>query len=293
VYREDLDHGGDVDRERGSARAPNVDDALRTAAREHLGVCSPAASPHRLGDLAACEFCWATEASCPTVCGHDDDGELRDDAERLKAMGDLARRAVELAHAFIKTGAPSPRAAVSAMFLARAAQAMESTIMLSEAGYIGDAMSVARTVVELDIEHAYIFAADFEQRWERYVAFESTSLDKIMRAVDVLHGGTADKAALAKLRQDAVAAKQLSGSSRNWAGLAANGGEIDLRVRAQTTKRANQYDLSYRDMCGASHGGFSTLRYVLPDQTATVPIRALAALYGGSTRGGIRSQRLM
>jgi chemotaxis response regulator CheB len=202
-------------------------------------------------------------------------GNFETTPERLKAMGDLARRTVELAHAFIKTGAPSPRAAVSAMFLARAAQAMKSTIMLSAAGYIGDAMSVARTVVELDIEHAYIFAADFEQRWERYVAFESTSLDKIMRAVDLLHGGTADKAALAKLRQDAVAAKQLSGSSRNWAGRDANGGEIDLRVRAETTKRANQYDLCYRDMCGASHGGFSTLRYVLPDQTATVPIQVI------------------
>src|SRR5262249_35267768 len=44
----------------------------------------------------------------------------------------------------------------SAMVLARASQALNSATVLAHAGLVGDAMSVTRTIVELDIDYAYI-----------------------------------------------------------------------------------------------------------------------------------------
>lgn len=201
--------------------------------------------------------------------------DLGDTAERMRAEMEFAGEAVSIAYAFIEAHTHTGwRSMLSSMFLARAAQAMKSCALLSEHGATGDAMSVGRTVVELDIEHAYIMQADTEARWEKYVAFEAASVSKIAQAVSVLHEGAVDQTAVAVIKERAKKAKKLAGSDRNWAGKDAKGGEIDLRVRAHATGRVSQYDLAYRDMCGASHGGFSTLWYIT-ESGSDFPVKIL------------------
>ena len=71
------------------AHAPALDQTLRESLQPVEPGCGLPRVAHGENDLAACEFCWAIEASCPTVCGHDDDGELRDGSGLLEAQDHL------------------------------------------------------------------------------------------------------------------------------------------------------------------------------------------------------------
>jgi len=164
---------------------------------------------------------------------------------------------------------------ISALFLARGLQALEACRMLAFAGLVADATSCARTLVELDIEHAFILQTDTVNRWNSYVVFGDVSLNKIVRAVSVLHqdDGGIDPAALERMAERAKAARESIGSDRQWI-VNADGNPIDLRQRAIAVGRQLQYDLLYREGCGASHGGYSTLEYVLPEGT-DLPLKVL------------------
>jgi hypothetical protein len=155
--------------------------------------------------------------------------------------------------------------------------------LLGAAGLRGDAMSSARTVVELDIEHAYIMR-DVEDRWEKYMLFDDVSANKIVQAISMLHGAEwPEPEALQEWNGRSIAAKQAVGSSRNWAGKTSTNQEIDLRSRAIAVDRQHQYDLAYREMCGASHGGFATLEYVMP-KGPYLPVKILIGRDQPSTR---------
>lgn len=197
-------------------------------------------------------------------------------SKSLEEVFDQAKAAIALALQAIDAGSKTPTGAISAMFLARSIQALASCCSLCSSGHVADAMSVARTVVELDIEHAYIMSADDPiARFEQYATFDDVSVNKIMQAIGVLYGGKADPEILQRWKQRATEAKQLAGSSRQWAGQNENGKDIDLRDRAVATNRLLHYDLCYREGCGASHGGFGTLQYVLPEGMAVWPIKIL------------------
>ncbi|MDB4953055.1 MAG: hypothetical protein JWO36_624 [Myxococcales bacterium] len=197
-------------------------------------------------------------------------------SKSLEEVFDQAKSAIALGLQAIDAGRKTPTGAISAMFLARSAQALASCCSLCSSGHLADAMSVARTVVELDIEHAYIMSADDPvARFEQYATFDDVSVNKIMQAIGVLYGGKAAPEILQKWKQRATEAKQLAGGSRQWAGPNQNGKDIDLRDRAIATNRVHHYDLCYREGCGASHGGFGTLQYVLPEGLSVWPIKIL------------------
>lgn len=186
---------------------------------------------------------------------------------RMEGALDFALALTTLAAQFIRSEVINiqSRETISAMFLARAAQSMRSLCLLSEAGLVGDAMTVGRTVVELDIEHAFIMASDTEHRWKCYAAFDAVSTRKLIVGIEAMRGGV-DPAILESIRQRAAAARQLSGDKDSWAGPGSN-----LRTRAHAVGRVHQYDVAYRDMCGASHGGSTTLWYA--NDSAVAPVR--------------------
>jgi len=150
---------------------------------------------------------------------------------------------------------------LTAMFLARAHQALDSVILLANRGSIADAMAVARTIIELDIDHAYI-SQEPVTRVVMFSAYELVAGYKIAVAIDDLHGGTIDRELMALVkerRDDALTAiVEASGNEkpRDWAG-------NNISERATAVGRANAYRLAYRDMCGASHSGMATLRYAM------------------------------
>jgi hypothetical protein len=212
--------------------------------------------------------------------------ELDMDQASIDADVNFSTEAIALAHGFVAAPAKDGRRVISALFLARAAQALHSCEILCKHGATGDAMSVARTVVELDIEHAYIVESDddLDERWQRYVAYEAKRRDDLVKAIAVLHEGRFDKDVIAHSDRAAAEAKKLLGKGRDWAGVDADGNNITLKTRALATKRRDQYNLAYVEMCGASHGGFSTLRYVMPSQPKEPPFPILISFGKPNTR---------
>jgi hypothetical protein len=204
-----------------------------------------------------------------------DEGDTQEQMDEATAF---AKEAITLAHEYVQSGATTWSKALSSLFVARAAQAMQSCVLLAQQGAIGDAMSVGRTVVELDIEHAYLIQKDTNQRWERYVAYEVTTRDKLVQAIAVLYDGKVDQQALAHSRRAALAAKNKLGSrkKRKQQGkkLEIHDDGVTVKARAYATGRKKNYDLAYSDMCGASHGGFSTLWYVT-ESSDQLPFRIL------------------
>lgn len=153
---------------------------------------------------------------------------------------------------------------LSATCLARAAQSLCGTTHLAQLGLNGDAMSVARTIVELAIDLAYI-ASDPTRLVPMFVDYSHVREWELAQAVDRLHGGTVDRDAMRVLRERrARYLEQNPDSDRNWAG-------ISLKRRAERVAgtaevraaHVQMYDLLYADMCGASHSGHVTLKYTL------------------------------
>jgi hypothetical protein len=180
-----------------------------------------------------------------------------EDPERFASQLAFARETIALAHEFVKTPAKGHRVGISSMFVARAAQALESCCILGERGAAGDSMSVGRTVVELDIEHAYVLVDDESvhwERWESYVAEEAVSRKKLVAGMVALQAGDVDQAELDR------ALEKAQQRADQMAHLAKKRGTIESRAKA--SGREHQYGCAYRDMCGASHGGFMTLWYV-------------------------------
>ena len=147
-------------------------------------------------------------------------------------------------------------AGLAAACLARAAQALYSVTHLAQLGLNGDAMSVARTIVELAIDIAYI-ARDPTTLVPMFVDYSHIRDFQLAQAVDRLHGGTVDRDAMRVLRErhDNYIA-QNPDSDHNWAG-------HGLRWRAERVhgddasrrQYVQMYELLYADMCGASHSG--------------------------------------
>ncbi len=148
---------------------------------------------------------------------------------------------------------------VAALFLARARQALASTVMLAANGLVADAMSVTRTIFELDIDLAYIRAEATIERIKLFSAFEAIPNFRLAKGIAVLHDGAVKPSFMEILRERSDEAKAVNPNPKSptsWAG-------IDIGARASKVGRDNIYNLAYREACGASHSGMTTLRYVV------------------------------
>jgi hypothetical protein len=146
---------------------------------------------------------------------------------------------------------------LASFFVARCTQALASVELLSRSGLIGDAKSVMRTIVELEIDFAYIVGADTAERIRIFIGFERMSDWRHASAIEALpeNSGGIDAAAMAILRErrDAVAG-DYPAEFRGWSGRT-------VGERARATGRGHNYSLPYADACTASHSGPGTLRY--------------------------------
>jgi len=155
-------------------------------------------------------------------------------------------------------------ARLAATCLARAAQSLMSVTHLAQLGLIGDSMSVARTIVELTIDLGYI-ATDPDRLIPMFIDYAHVRNWELAQAADRLHGGTFNRDAMQVLRErHETYVEQNPNSDRNWAGRG-------LRWRAERVagtdatraQHVQLYELLYADMCGASHSGYTTLKYTL------------------------------
>jgi Family of unknown function (DUF5677) len=155
-----------------------------------------------------------------------------------------AREAEKIAHISIAELSNKNElfAAVSTFFIARALQSLLSSTLLSERGLIADAWSCNRSIIELDIEHAYIFLNDPSEKWCMYLDFDAISRKKFattLKAIGIDIDGEED----AQLTAQATAAKiALQGDTRSWAGKG-----IDLRKGPRMAKSAG-HDICLRGL---------------------------------------------
>lgn len=160
-------------------------------------------------------------------------------------------------------------AGLAATCLARAAQSLMSVAELAQRGLVGDAMSVARTIVELTIDLGYI-ASDPAMLVRRFVDYADVRRAALAEAIEDLHSGKVDQEAMRVLRERrGEYLEENPNSEHSWA--AVGNQRRGVRWRAEhvagdeETRRqyVQLYDLLYGDMCGASHSGQVTLEYTM------------------------------
>jgi hypothetical protein len=168
---------------------------------------------------------------------------------------------------------------LAARVLARAAQSLISVAELAQRGLVGDAMSVARTIVELTIDLGYI-ASDPDTLVRRFVDYADVRQAELAEATERLHKGGVDQEAMRVLRQRRDEyLEENPNSKHNWATVGNQRRGVGWRaahVAGDETIR-NQYiqlyELLYGDMCDATHSGAVTLQYTMqrrPDGTQVI-----------------------
>jgi Family of unknown function (DUF5677) len=186
--------------------------------------------------------------------------------ECLVLADDVSGAAVELKTEF---------AGLAAAMLARAAQSLISVMELAQRGLVGDAMTVARTIVELTIDLGYI-ATDRDTLVPRFKGYADVRNRELAAAISELHAGNVDQDAMRVLDERAEAYIGNDPASEfSWAGVGTNQRRgVGWRARhgneATRQHYVRLYELLYADMCGASHSGPQTLEYTLvrrPDGT--------------------------
>lgn len=159
---------------------------------------------------------------------------------------------------------------LAAAMLARAAQSLISVTELAQRGLVGDAMSVARTIVELTIDLGYI-ATDPDTLVPRFNGYAAVRNRELAAAIAELHAGNVDQGVMRLLDERAEAYIGNDPASEfSWAGVGAKQrrgvGWRARNVRGNEGTRRHYirlYELLYADMCGASHSGPQTLEYTL------------------------------
>jgi hypothetical protein len=175
-------------------------------------------------------------------------------AARVARAGERADRVVQFAHSMIK--AVNSRAPISGdqlivlNFLARGMSTLRAVRLLVDNGLAGDATSCMRTLVELDIDLAYILlkpALHLQRFYEYNFVVYARMIEENPGAV------SKETAAAARARRDAVI-KHYKDHKNRWT-------KASIRERADATSRKRPYRAAYALGCHASHSGMGTLGY--------------------------------
>ncbi len=181
----------------------------------------------------------------------------------FKELHDQAWTVLELANRVAEQAARQGTevAGLAAFFIARSSQALQSVRLLEAAGFNGDAMSVLRTIAELEIDFAYITKEETSERIRLFTTFEHMTRAKLAKGIALLYaddGGVDERAMAAVIARRDAAAVDHPNEFRGWSG-------VSLRDRARAVDREKIYALVHVDCCGASHSGPETLRYASHD----------------------------
>jgi hypothetical protein len=138
--------------------------------------------------------------------------------------------------------------------LARATVSVRAVILLSSHGFGGDALSVMRTAVELDIDLAYILAQDTDARLQRFYEYDFVETYRLLKRVESLV--STERMQTAKELFDSVELnfRNKKGHAVSWTG-------VTIRQRAEVVGRKSTYDKAYALGSISSHSGMSTLKH--------------------------------
>lgn len=142
------------------------------------------------------------------------------------------------------------------VFVARATTSLEAVELLATRGFVADALSVMRTIVELDIDLAFILQEETERRLELFFGHEQVRAWLLAQAIARLPGEQPPEqvAAMATLRERFDAVRANYPNLYSWC-------PTRIRERAVATERHHSYDLAYAEGCAASHSGPEGLRH--------------------------------
>jgi hypothetical protein len=175
-------------------------------------------------------------------------------AARIARAGERADRVVQFAHSVIKAvnarGGISREQLIVLNFLVRGMSTMRAVRILVEHELAGDATSCMRTLVELDIDLAYILLKP-EPRLQRFCEYDFVVYAKL---IENNPGAVSkDAAAAARARRDKVI-KHYEGHKYRWS-------KASISERADEAGRKRSYRVAYALGCHASHSGMGTLGY--------------------------------
>jgi len=216
---------------------------------------------------------------------------------QMQAVVHLANNCIKFAEevcdAVLERQTPDPNtnlAGIAGACIARGAQALMSTTELAQRGFIGDALTVARTIVELAIDLGYI-ESDAGTLIRRFRDYADVRNREMAEAINELYGGNVSPAAMQVLRDRA---EEYIGNEPNseysWAAVGRSRRGVGWRaerVAGSEQRRSDyrrMYALLYGEMCGASHSGAITLEYTMtngaiqfgPQAPSARPVRLAA-----------------
>lgn len=141
-------------------------------------------------------------------------------------------------------------------FLARSLTSYEVVIDLAERGYPAEAMTVMRSICELDIDLAFIMKGDVDNNLKLY--WEHEAIITHRQVQDWMEAGRHIDAATRKaVKQEAsrVGPNYKQGKHDSWCGRS-------IEHRARDTGRLAMYRFAYSYGCHAAHSGPKSLRFV-------------------------------
>lgn len=194
------------------------------------------------------------------------DGQRQELLDAHALFMDLTRFAGEVGDACFGPS-QTTLSGLSGMFIGRAVQSLAATSRLAQLGFVGDAMSCGRTVVEMAIDYAYI-VLDPAERVAKFEDYDAITKYKLAAAVDKHGGGGLPQDMMKTLRERHDLSKQNNPDSKiNWAG-------ATLKDRATEGKQLELYEMAYAEMCTASHSCYGTLEYTLVwDEDGSAAVR--------------------
>lgn len=175
---------------------------------------------------------------------------------RATAVSQLCDVSFAKAHALSTVGIEQ---ILTLNFLARGMTTHRAVRLLVENGLNGEAAATMRTLVELDIDLAYILLEDTKVRFQRFFEFEHVAMCRLINE----NPGCMPEEDEAKIRELYEAVRlHYPHPNRGWAG-------ISIKRRANAASRSHLYVTSYALGSSASHSGIGSLKYSVGSSAET------------------------
>jgi len=178
---------------------------------------------------------------------------------RAEAVLQLCQASFEKAHALDSIGIEQ---ILALNFLARGMTTHRAVQLLVENGLNGEAAATMRTLVELDIDLAFILVEETQLRFQRFFDYEHVAMYRLIED----NPGSLPPERESQIRQLYEAVRdQYPDPYRGWAG-------ISIRRRAIAASRLRQYVTSYALGSSASHSGVGSLKYSVGGSAGTIQL---------------------
>jgi len=175
-------------------------------------------------------------------------------SNELQGATTRAVAVLELAHAAFRAANARPELTFQQLltlnFLARGMTTHRAVRLLVENGLNGEAAATMRTLVELDIDLAFILIKDTDVRFERFFDYEHVVMHRILEE----NPDSMSEEKAQGVRQRYAAVRQNYPNPYRWI-------DLSIKKRADAANRSSSYKTAYALGSGASHAGLGSLKY--------------------------------